>query len=155
MPRRTAVKCGRRGCRREELDPLIELALCYGDAFGPWDLRARDDFARPWAAWGDEITARWIAAFPGSRPMAAYVLGDLEPWAWEHELPALRHPLPPIAGVEVVIDRGGHRREQEVDHLRRLGLLDRRELAAALERLAAPDPTYHGRYSPVAALVGA
>ena len=36
--------------------------------------------------------------------MAAYILGEIEPWAWVHPLAGLRHPLPAIRDVDVVID---------------------------------------------------
>ena len=152
MPPRAAPKCSRRSCRREHLEQTVELCLVWGHCFGFADLRTRAEFARPWSTFGPEIIRRWTAAYPGSRPMAAYVLGEIEPWSWTHRLPGLRHPLPLIRDVDVVVDLGGHMGPEEFDHLDDLGLLSARERAAAIERLASSDARSHRRYSELAAL---
>jgi hypothetical protein len=152
MPRRNAPRCGRRTVAANSLDQLVEHNLCHGDCFGFADLTTRAEFARPWAMFGEEITARWIEAFPGSRPMAAYILGEIEPPPWAHDLPALRHPLRPIRGVEIVMpDTAWHRRLPEVEHLAALGLLDDQEHEAAIERLDNADRIDPPRYRPLAA----
>ena len=103
MPRKILGKCSRRGAAGDALDEQVESNLTCGHCFGHWDLRSRVEFARPWAIHGDEITRRWRAAFPGSRPMAMYILGLVEPPTWKHEWPALRHPLRAIEGSSVEI----------------------------------------------------
>jgi hypothetical protein len=90
MPLRAAPKCSRRSCRREHLEQTVELCLIWGHCFGFADLRTRAEFAKPWATFGPEIIRRWIAAYPGSRPMATYVLGEIEPWSWTHPLLSAR-----------------------------------------------------------------
>lgn len=152
MPRRNAPRCPLRGSAADEsLDDTVEANLTGGDCFGHWDLRTRVEFARPWAKWGEEITARWRAAFPGSRPFAAYVLGEITPPSWRHELPALRRPLRKIEGCSVEIaDCGWHKTIAELEHLDALGLIDDDEWDAATERFCAPDWSYHGRYQPIA-----
>jgi hypothetical protein len=121
--------------------------LVDGSAFGVFDIHTRGEFARPWAKWGDEITRRYVAGFPGSRPMAAYILGQLQIPAWQHELPGLRRPLRPIAGLEVAIpDMGWHKLVAELEHLAAIGIVDDDEYDRAVERLARTDATYHGRY---------
>ena len=152
MPARNAPRCPRRGTLDDHLDELVEMNLTTGDCFGHWDLRTLAEFARPWAVWGDAITRRWIAAFPGSRPMACYILGEITPPTWRHELPGLRHPLRRIEGCTVEIaDTGWHKTEHELDHLDALGLIDRHERRAAMKRLADRDGHYHARYEQLAA----
>jgi hypothetical protein len=147
MPRKILTKCSRRGSTDDTLDDVVEMNLTGGDCFGHWDLRTRVEFARPWERWGAEITARWRAAFPGSRPMACYILGEIEPPTWMHEWPALRHPLRAIEGCTVrIADTGWHKSEHELAHLDALGLIDRKEWRAAERRLDERDWSYHGRY---------
>jgi hypothetical protein len=150
MPRRNVNKCPRRG-NGKTLDVTDELNLCDGHAFGPWDFHSRDEFATPWRRWGKEITRRWIEGFPGSRPMAAYILGEITPPTWKHKLPGLRHPMRPISGVEVrIADTGWHKTVEELEHLDRLGLVDDDEWQLAIERLECDDSHYHGRYRSMA-----
>lgn len=150
MPRKILSKCARRGSAGDTLDELVEMNLVDGDAFGHWDLRTRIEFARPWATWGDEITRRWRAAFPGSRPMACYVLGEIEPATWVNEWPALRRPLRTIEGCTVEIaDCGWHKTEHELKHLDALGLIDAKERRDAERRFADRDWYYHGRYASI------
>jgi hypothetical protein len=147
MPRRTIAKCNRRNMAPEHLDRMIEWNLCDGDGFGPWDLKTRHQFARPWARWRDEITRRWRAAFPGSRPMAAYILGEIPAPDWQ----AGWRPMRPIDGVTVVLpDTLFHKQLPELDHLDALGLVDDDEWNQAIDRLEAADATYHARYQSIA-----
>lgn len=151
MPRKILSKCARRGSAGDTLDELVEMNLTEGDAFGHWDLRTRVEFARPWATWGEEITRRWRAAFPGSRPMAAYILGDIEPASWVHEWPALRRPLRSIEGCTVEIaDCGWHKTEVELRHLDDIGLIDAKERREAERRLAATGWSDYSRYEQIA-----
>jgi hypothetical protein len=131
MPRRTAPRCPIRGSADETLDQLVEMNLVGGDAFGHWDLKTRVEFARPWAVFGAEITRRWRAAFPGSRPMACYILAEIEPATWKNEWPALRRPLRAIEGCTVEIaDCGWHKTDAE-------------------RRLAEPGWSYYDRYESI------
>lgn len=150
MPRRVAPRCPVRGTTAEKLDALVEMNLTTGEAFGHWDLRALAEFARPWATFGDEITRRWRAAFPGSRPFAMYVLGEIPPPTWRHDWLGLRRPLRRIEGCGVVIpDCGFHMGEAEFEHLVALGLIDRDEREEALDRLSEPGWSYYSRYDQI------
>lgn len=142
MPRRTAPVCGRRTTSIDRISMIEEMSLVWGTAIvRELELTTRAQFSRPWARWGDEITRRWIEAMPGSRPMAAYLLGEIEPPDWREEVPSRRHPMRPIDGVDVVIDDTAWRcTEIEFDHLDALGLIDRDERKRARERLRRPSP---------------
>lgn len=148
MPRRTAPKCNRRTAPVGTISMLEEMSLVWGTTIIPeLELTTRDQFARPWADWGDEITRRWIDAMPGSRPFAMYILGLIPPATWEHEWPACRHPLRPIAGVDVVIPDAGWRRTlHELDHLETLGLIGNEERERAHQRLRSPCLEYWREY---------
>lgn len=152
MPRRTVTKCSRRHAG-ERPGQTEELCLVWGHCFGvaDWErpLASRAEFSRLWSRWGDELTRRWSQAYPGSRPLGLYLVGRIEPPAWRHEWPALRHSV--VLGGEIVIeDRTWHGREPELDHLVELGLVDDEEHEAALERLASPEPTTGRRYQALA-----
>lgn len=151
MPRRTVTRCTRRTVAADQLDALVEWNLTAGECFGAFDLESRGEFARPWAVWADEITRRWSEAFPGSRPMAVYILGELPAPSWCHRLPGLRRPLRPIRGVDIeMLDVGWHRLLPEAEHLADIGAIDGDEYDRALARLAADDAIDHRRYRPVA-----
>ncbi len=131
----------------------VEFDLCHGHAFGvrDWELRNLADVATHWKHWGEQIAARWIAAYPGSRPLAMYVLGLVPPCPWQHEWPACRHPLRPIAGCSVVIpDTGWHNTLYEIDHLVEIGVVNQAERRAAVERWHGPDPRAPSRYRSLA-----
>lgn len=150
MPRRTVTRCARRhGVDR--LDQLDELVLTVGHAFGvrSWEraLDSADTLAALWRRWGPEIGPRWREALPGSRPLACYLVGEIEPPAWAHELPALRHPVR-VGGIVVLADRGWHKRLEELDHLAAIGEVDDDEHDQALERLSRP--TDHSAYQAIA-----
>jgi len=152
MPRRTVQKCTRHYAG-ETISTTDELVLVWGHCFGvrAWEepLQSKAGFARLWSRWGVEITRRWIAAYPGSRPLGLYLVGRIEPPAWRHEWPALRHPVA-IEGTVVIEDRAWQGREEELEHLVDLGLVDADEHEAALERLAGPEPTTGRRYEALA-----
>jgi hypothetical protein len=152
MPRRAVTKCSRRHAG-ERPGQTEELCLVWGHCFGvaDWErpLESRAEFSRLWGRWGAEITRRWSKAYPGSRPVGSYLAGEIEPPAWRHELPALRHPV--RIGEELAIeDRAWHCREIELDHLVGLGIVDDDEYEAALERLAGSEPTAGRRYEALA-----
>jgi len=146
MPRRVAPRCARRNTPADQLDQAVELNLIWGECFGPWDLRSRADFARPWAVWGEEITRRWIEGFPGSRPMAAYLLGEIAAPVWKPGPPLHWRPLRRIEGIDVVMPGNWHKQLAELEHLDGLGLIDDDEWDRAIERLDSSNATDHQRY---------
>lgn len=146
MPRRVAPRCARRNTPADQLDSTVECNLVWGDCFGPWDLRSRVEFARPWATWGEEITRRWIEGFPGSRPMAAYLLGEIDAPVWTPGPPLYRKPFRRIDGIDVVMPENWHKQYPELEHLDALGLIDDDEWDRAIERLDSERPTDHRRY---------
>ena len=149
MPRRTAPKCSLRTRATGRISMLEEMSLVWGTTIIPdLEFTTRDQFAKPWAIWGEEVTRRWIDAMPGSRPMAAYILGEIPPATWENEWPAIRHPLRPIAGVDVVIaDTAWHTTWNELEHLDDLGLIDDQERDRAHKRLRSPSSSHCGEYA--------
>lgn len=152
MPRRAVQKCTRRHVG-DTIDTTDELCLIWGHCFqvADWErpLESRAEFSRLWGRWGDEITRRWIAAYPGSRPAGLYVLGLIQPPDWRHECPACRHPIS-LEGEVVVEDRAWHGRDPELEHLYEIGLVDADEYEAAVERLDGPEPTSGQRYEKLA-----
>ena len=152
MPRRSVQKCTRR-FNGETIATSDELCLVWGHCFGvdDWEelLRSRAEFARLWTRWRTDLLDRWIEAFPGSRPAACYVIGEIPPPPWRHEIPALRHPVR-IGGETVIEDRAGLCRAAELDHLVELGVVDAAEEAEAIARLAGPRPNDHARYRALA-----
>lgn len=149
MPRRVVTKCAKRHTLADQLDHAVECNLVWGECFGPWDLHTRAEFARPWATWGDEITRRWKAAFPGSRPMACYLLGEIAAPAWQPGPPLYWQALRRIEGIHVVMPGNWHKMYPELVHLDSLGMIDDDEWDRAIERLDSPDATYHGRYKSI------
>ncbi len=152
MPRRHSPRCSRRGAGAT-IDLLAELCLLYGHAYGieAWELtlRSRSTFDDLWSRWRDDLTDRWTDAYPGSRPMAAYMSGEIAPPNWQHELAPLRHPVT-LAGSVVIPDRAWHNREVELEHLAAVGVVDDQEYAAALTRFEDPSPTCVHRYNSLA-----
>jgi hypothetical protein len=152
VPTRRFSQCERRG-GRDTIRLTVECDLTWGHVFGvtDWELKTIHEIADQWRRWGDEITRRWIAAYPGSRPMAHYLLGLIPPCRWQHELPALRHPLRRIEGCSVEIaDVGWHNSPRELDHLVELDVVDQAERRAAVERWQGRNPTGPSRYRPLA-----
>ena len=152
MPRRTITKCSRRG-RAHSIEMPVEFHLCHGHVFGCsiWEIATYREFAQHWQSWRDEITRRWVEGYPGSRPMAAYLCGEIEPPGWRRELPALRSPVRTLEGCSVRIeDMGWHRWIPEFEHLDRLGLLTAAERRAALARIRGRDPVAPSLYRSIA-----
>lgn len=152
MPRRNISRCSRRG-RPNSIEMIVEFDLCHGHVFGcaGWEIATCREFAKHWQTWGDEITLRWIEAYPGSRPFAMYVLGILPPCRWKHDNPAIRHPLRPIEGCTVSIpDRAWHNTPRELEHLVEIGVVHGDERAAAIERFSGRDPRAPSRYRSIA-----
>lgn len=151
MPRRFVNKCPVRGATADQLEAVAEMNLTDGECFGCFDFDTHLEFSRPWSIWREEITRRWIAGFPGSRPMAAYILGEIEPPTWLNKWPILRRPLRPIRGVDVrIADCGWHKTVHELEHLDRLGLVDNEEWNAAVDRLDRRDWRDYTRYVQIA-----
>jgi hypothetical protein len=152
MPRRTATRCTRRYAG-DTIGTVEELCLLWGHCFGirDWEeaLQSRPDFSRLWSRWGAELVTRWVAAYPGSRPLGCYVAREILPPAWRHEIPALRHPVR-IGGEVVIEDRAWHGHEVELDHLVEIGVVTGDEYEAAVERLAGGQPTDVHRYEALA-----
>jgi hypothetical protein len=143
MPRRTVNRCQRRGAHGT-IRLTAEVDLTLGHVFGVagWELATLRELAAEWRTWGDEITRRWIAGYPGSRPFAWYTLGLIAP---------CRYPLRPVEGCTVTIpDTGWHNTRHELDHLVEIGVVDAAEHHAAVERWRGPDPRAPSRYRSLA-----
>jgi len=120
----------------EVLDWQVEETLLYGATViigPPCMFHTRDEWQREWDRWGETILPKCIEHRPGTRPFAMYALGMI---------PAreLRMPLPVGNGYWYadVRDRNGNSTrhyldvpepfiEREVNHLRRLGIVDSEE----------------------------
>jgi hypothetical protein len=124
----------------------VESNLMWGHFFGIGDIEDFHTLQANWRTFGKAITERWIEAFPGSRPMAAYLCGDIPPWVWENPTESSRHPIRSIRGLQVTLDTSGHMLEPELEHLEQLGLLTDEEWKAADRRLDDPYPTNLSRY---------
>jgi hypothetical protein len=120
----------------EVLDWAVEETLLYGcpQIIGPPSMfRTRDEWQRAWDRWGDTVLPKCIEYRPGTRPFAMYACGLLP----RREL---RMPLPAETDCWTVDvrDCGGVSTrhylnapepfvENEVSHLRRLGIVDETE----------------------------
>jgi len=83
-------------------DYQLEHALLFGrGSLGQVVIRELDVWRREWAEWRDTITPKFIAAFPGKRPAAAYITGEIPQRPIEVELP-LASPLRQSRCVYVV-----------------------------------------------------
>lgn len=138
MPKRNTTKCTPKGMGPTITMP-VEANLTRGDAWSCWDFTSIAEFRDAWSSFGPIVTERWCKSVPGSRPMAAYVTGEIPPWSWTHPTPCLRHPLRRIDGVALVLDTAGHTTEHEFHHLVELGVIDADERRLALARLASPE----------------
>jgi len=151
VPRRTVSRCPTRatGADGPRITLPIEENLTAGSCWGFADFRTLAEYQTTWHLFGAEITRRWITAFPGSRPLAAYIVGEITPPDWVHPDPVLRHPLHEITGLTVAIDTAFHRNQFEFDHLLDLGLIGDAERQLAEERLDSPGATHFARYRPL------
>jgi hypothetical protein len=127
---------------------MVELDLVAGDAFGVFDIGSREEYVEAWRLHRDAILPAWIASFPGSRPVAAYIDGELPPWKWRHRRHISRRMLRDDLGVQM--DLNGHRTDVELQHLADIGVLDEAEIALAEARLSKPDNDLLSRYQRVA-----
>lgn len=77
------------------LDYQTEHALLFGlGSNGNVVMRELPVWAREWAMYRDRLLPKFIAAFPGKRPAAAYIVGELPLRPMQTELPLsskLRH----------------------------------------------------------------
>jgi len=117
----------------------LEHALLFG--LGPHDevvIREVSMWAREWAAVRDRILPKFIESFPGKRPAAAYITGELPLRPLLRELPLasrLRH----MRCVYVNCGDDGFTyadlplpyQAHEAFHLRELGIIDDDEFAKA------------------------
>jgi hypothetical protein len=112
-----------------------EVTVWLGLNVAGWALTSRGEFADAWEAHGELLLPAYIAAMPGSRPFALYVIGEI--------------PMPPI--IEAPRQYGRRRQidgvvfhesstygigdEPELEHLVGLGIVDAREARAARKRI--------------------
>jgi hypothetical protein len=133
----------------EVLDWEIEETLVYGctQIIGPPSMfHGRDEWRHAWDRWGDIVLPKSLEYRPGLRPFAMYAVGEIPPRE-------LRMPLPADARCWSVIvrDRDGTATthylnapepfvENEVKHLRRLGIVDDREYQRHRRWMQAANP---------------
>jgi hypothetical protein len=127
------------GGQGRTLDPATEweLSVWGGLRIDGMGLDSLEEFRAAWADHGAAILPAWIAAMPGSRPFALYVVGTI--------------PVPPVVVTPYRDDAGrqigeriffeahvhGAGDEGELSHLLALDLVDADEERAARRRLAA------------------
>ena len=132
MPRTTA-KIRKRYVegQTEVLCSEIEESLLFGSGIigTALELRTVEDWQRLWHRWGKVILAKALKAFPGTRPFAAYVVGEIP------ERPVLVEP-PLVNGFFKLyvpgrngIGRWHHRypepfQQSEPHYLHDIGLID-------------------------------
>jgi len=108
--------------------------LEYGDVglyiFRHRPTEDRGAYAILWKRYGAEILREWIEDFPGTRPMALYLLGEIEPPMVQRLASGDRRPLE-FGGSIVIPDRCWHATNVEFSHLVRLGVVagDERRIA--------------------------
>ena len=135
----------------EVLDPELEETLVWGyvrvlDIF--CTMRSIDEWQAAWSRWRDKVLPKVIEHRPGTRPVAAYVCGEIprrefrinlpEDTGWKHiqvrdrDGKIARHWLdaPPTF------------LDPEVKHLQRLGLCDADELRRHREWMRRGDDPY-------------
>lgn len=83
-------------------DYQVEHALLFGlGSANQVVVRELEVWRREWAEWRDTILPKFIAAFPGRRPAACYIVGEIPARPVEVELP-LSSPLRQTRCVYVV-----------------------------------------------------
>jgi hypothetical protein len=145
MPRRQPRKCVEK-IGGPALTLPTQLCLCYGHSFDVGELEKPQDWAIAWGRFKGRIMAEYVAAYPGSRPAACYLLGEIAPYR-PHPTEILRHPVK-VGGRS--LDTALHGWQEECDHLVALGLLTDREIDEANARLDSPEPTSWHRMPQVA-----
>jgi hypothetical protein len=84
----------------------LEHCLLFGKgSAGQLVIRHRELFTREWRAWRELIMPKWLAAFPGRRPAAMYITGELPMRPIQIDMP-LSHPLRDHRGLYVIGDDG-------------------------------------------------
>jgi hypothetical protein len=139
------------------LDAEVEEALVRGRGLlgTPPELHTLENWRAMWAKWRDVVLPKVIEYFPGTRPAACYIVGEIEP-----------RPLqvpPPLNNclfkVYIGSERGGgvwfhdypepYQRD-EARHLRDLGIIDDAELKRYRRWMRGEDrreyPHEQGRY---------
>jgi hypothetical protein len=130
------------------LDWELEETLVYGVPviFGPpCRLQTADEWRREWNQWGSTILPKSLEHRPGTRPVAMYAAGEIEPRR-------LRMPLPVGHGFWRVDVRHRDGRTvthwlnvpmpymlPEVQHLKRLGIVDADEARRHREWVTRPN----------------
>ena len=120
----------------ETLDSPTQWNLCWGHFFGVRDITSRAHFAEAWRRYGVPFLDRYIAAYPGSRPMVCYLLdlADLvAPLSW-HPNPKLRHFLH-VDGLDDPVETSSHLGYMELKTLVDANLISSTEIALANKRL--------------------
>ncbi len=168
MPRRTAPKCQRRSASSGENHPLFDQhmeCLRTGNPIcriiGGEPLDDPREFRLLWAEYGEEIMEDWREFYPGSRPMACYLLGEVRPVPLQLKNRYFRQPLK--FGNDVAIhDRSWHLTPHEFDYLASVGIVKGAEKRRAFELwgrpgdnrpesafwLTTPKDGYRGEYEP-------
>lgn len=142
MPRSSRRKCAPRTAG-PHIELHIEIRMVFGEDFGIGGALTASDWDALWRRYRRHVLERYVEAFPGSRPVVAYLTGEVEPYRWQHPTKICRHPVE-LEGV--TIDTAGHRSEHEFEHLVTAGVVGASEAAAARKRLASPDAQEWSRY---------
>lgn len=135
MPRRQPRKCEPK-VGGPSLDRSTELCLTYGHSFGVGELEDPRDWAIAWQRFGGAILRNYIKAFPGSRPAALYLLGELPSFGC-HPKKILRHL---VRIGDRSMDTSLHRRREELELLTERGIVSLDEARAGEARLATTHP---------------
>lgn len=86
------------------LEYELEHCLLFGKgSSGQLVIRHQEVFAREWQQWRSVILPKFIEAFPGRRPAAAYITGELPLRPVEIEIPA-DHPARDRRRLYVIAD---------------------------------------------------
>lgn len=88
------------------LEYELEHCLLFGKGSGgQLVIRHLELFEREWKRWREVILPKCAAAFPGRRPAAAYITGELPMRPVQIDMP-LTHPLRDIRSLYVIGDDG-------------------------------------------------
>jgi hypothetical protein len=123
-------------CGRRMLPWQTEWALMFGTGSeGYAVIRELVVWQREWAAWKGRVLPKFIAAFPGRRPAAAYICGEIPMRPLGVELP-LSHPYRTERRVYVIDGHDGFTytdlpepyQQDEARHLYGQGVINAAEL---------------------------